>query len=1060
MSHTANPLLRLTTLGSASLAMGDVAVPLPAKAIVLLAILAKSQHRRCTRDYAISLLWPHSDEERARHSLNQMLHLIKSLIGQLVVATKSDDLILTQEIKFDIVDVKNALSRRNVLEALELYHGAFLESTTIEGSLFEDWRSTQQHALVEEIEHAVAAKVEALFFTGNTRKCGELIEKASGRLGDYWDNSVIDPAIILAFSKETVRAVPSVALIAREAEMAVLCQAHNALKAGIGSIVTVSGESGYGKTVLVGSFLLAAQRCGTSAVTLRGYEPLRTVGFNALRELIKDERLYQNLRGLSNSHQSFLQAAIGNVTSDIPLDAEKKHFVFDAAARLIENTSRDAPLIVCFDDLHWFDQSSVEFIEYLARRASRIPILLIVSLRPGKPKHADGIANGSFGPVIHLGAFGTGEIERHTREVVGTRRAKTISRAVVRRTAGHPYLVGEVIKAVAATREWSASAINEASTPSVQAFVARQTGELSANARFLLQALATLARPTAHRVVRRILGLNLLEFLRALQELIDLELVAGKRSSLNCVHDLVRESVYTSMTPVQRLLLHKRCATALGASGSDALYHLQCARDRKRSYICALREIRRASSIAAAKESDYCYRVAIASARSTQKKALLMFRRAHNAFALGQLRTAKRLFTALATERHPILEKKLAEVEFYALDIERELGTASPVELSRRAKVIIAAAATGLDLSTEVHSLILLGRVHLLDGYANEKEVCAVIERLVKIARDYPNSEVAVFGLTWAVGALVFLGRPAEAEHLADELLPDEEANHHTAATANVHACQAILYSHNGRINDAIERSRSAIANAEAHGLWRLRKNILANLSGVLIEAAQYDAATAVLSELVRTSDVDQALPHRALAHTNFALLSLSQHNLEKARYHALRGLEIAGRLQKPWPVAFASAILGLIAIEQGSIADAKMYRERVLQMAGTYFGNDELPMAQLVSALAEIENERSTAIAWLEALISNPKISSVCRASLEVELARLLIRDDRERSASILERVRSFARSRGAIRLYESAENVFARLELAKQRSGPEGARKPRKQSSFAISSPTQVVT
>lgn len=1059
MPHTKNPRLRLTTLGSASLAMGNVALPLPAKAIVLLAILAKSQHRRCTRDYAISLLWPQADEERARHSLNQMLHLIKTLIGQIVLATKSDELILNQQVALDIDDVRKALIRKNVLEALELYHGAFLERSTIEGSLFEDWRSGQQRALVEEIERAVAAKVETLFFTGNLSKCGSLIDKASGRLGDYWDGSVIDRAILSALGKDTA-AVPSVALIAREAEMAILCQAHSALRAGTGSVVTISGESGYGKTVLLGSFLLAAQKCGTSAITLPGYEPLRTVGFAALRELIKDERLYNNLQRLSGSQQSFLKAAIGNVTSEFPLNAEKKHFVFDAAARLIENTSKDAPMIVCFDDLHWFDQSSVEFIEYLARRAARIPILLIVSIRPGKPKHADGIANGSFGPAIHLGTFGVDEIEQHTREVVGTRNARTISRAIVRRTAGHPYLVGEVIKAIAATREWSASAINEASTPSVQAFVARQTDELSANARLLLQVLATLARPTAHRVVRRILGLPLLEFLRALQELIDLELVAGKKGSINCVHDLVRESVYTSMAPVQKLLLHKQCATALGARGSDALYHLQCARDRKRSYICALREIRRASSIAAAKESDYCFRVAIASAKSRHKKAMLMFRRAHNAYALGLLRTARRLFTALAAERPPLLENKLAEIEFYALDIERELAIATPAELSTRTKVITAAAAARLDLRTEVHSLILLGRVHLLDGYANEQEVCAVIDRLVIIARDYPNSEVAVFGLTWVVGALVFLGRPAEAEYLAEELLPDHDANHHTAVTANVHACRAILYSHQGRINDAIELSRSAIANAEAHGLWRLRKNILANLSGVLIEAAQYDAARAVLSELVRTSDVDQALPHRALAHTNFALLSLSQHNLENARYHALRGLEIAGRLQKPWPVAFASAILGLIAIEQGSIADAKMYRERVLQMAGTYFGNDELPMAQLVSALAEIENDRGTAIEWLKALISNPKISSVCRSSLEVERARLMMKDDRELSASILERVRSFARSSGATRLYESAEDLLARLELAKQGSGPESARKPRKQSSSAISNLTQVAT
>jgi predicted ATPase len=47
------------------------------------------------------------------------------------------------------------------------------------------------------------------------------------------------------------------------------------------------------------------------------------------------------------------------------------------------------PLLLCIDDVHWADQASLRFLNYLGRRLEELPIVVVAAARPSQ------LANGT-----------------------------------------------------------------------------------------------------------------------------------------------------------------------------------------------------------------------------------------------------------------------------------------------------------------------------------------------------------------------------------------------------------------------------------------------------------------------------------------------------------------------------------------------------------------------------------------------------------------------------------------------------------------------------------------
>jgi predicted ATPase len=68
-----------------------------------------------------------------------------------------------------------------------------------------------------------------------------------------------------------------------------------------------------------------------------------------------------------------------------PLDVtpqRKKEKTFEALLRQVEGLSRQQPLLMAFEDIHWIDPSSRELLERTIERIADSPVLLLATFRP------------------------------------------------------------------------------------------------------------------------------------------------------------------------------------------------------------------------------------------------------------------------------------------------------------------------------------------------------------------------------------------------------------------------------------------------------------------------------------------------------------------------------------------------------------------------------------------------------------------------------------------------------------------------------------------------------
>lgn len=127
------------------------------KALACLTLLACAGSRGVTRDVASALLWPESDEERARASLKQLVHALRTRLGATDVVLTSGDLRLNPDcIASDVGAFRDAVQQRSYEAAARLYAGPFLDGFYLRGcGGFEQWTSEQRAALAHDFAGVV-----------------------------------------------------------------------------------------------------------------------------------------------------------------------------------------------------------------------------------------------------------------------------------------------------------------------------------------------------------------------------------------------------------------------------------------------------------------------------------------------------------------------------------------------------------------------------------------------------------------------------------------------------------------------------------------------------------------------------------------------------------------------------------------------------------------------------------------------------------------------------------------------------------------------------------------
>src|SRR5918911_2164009 len=178
--------------------------------------------------------------------------------------------------------------------------------------------------------------------------------------------------------------VSSPVLIGRQGEVASLRALIDRARNGQGQVVLLSGEAGIGKSRLAAEVKTQAQANGFLVLQGNCFPTDRSAPYAPLLDLLGSSQtvnLEPLARELALLHPGLMPPSSGK-TQLRPLDPEQeKRRLFVALIHFFTGVATQQPVLLTVEDLHWSDETSLEFLHALARRRVAHPLLLILTYR-------------------------------------------------------------------------------------------------------------------------------------------------------------------------------------------------------------------------------------------------------------------------------------------------------------------------------------------------------------------------------------------------------------------------------------------------------------------------------------------------------------------------------------------------------------------------------------------------------------------------------------------------------------------------------------------------------
>ena len=383
---------------------------------------------------------------------------------------------------------------------------------------------------------------------------------------------------------------------------------------GHGQTALVAGEAGIGKSRLVADALKKARSTQTQAASpatlileghcfesdrLLPYAPLLDLLHSFLASCSPEEIaacLDQDAPELVKLLPE-LGTLLPGLTPAASLDPEQeKHHLFHALTHFLTRLSVAQPLLLIIEDIHWSDDTSLEFLLYLARRIVSHPILLLLIYRseeafPLLTPFLAKLDRERLATEVTLTPLTLDEVEEMIRAILALPRTvgADFLANVYELTEGNPFFIEEMLKSLVITGElvyvdgkWErVSHLDEPATVlperahlprSVQLAVQQRLDHLSAEARDTLSLAAVTGRRFDFALLQQITGRNETEMIRLVKELIAAQLVIEEAEDVFAFrHALTRQAVYSDLLARERKALHRLIAEALERIYKDAL---------------------------------------------------------------------------------------------------------------------------------------------------------------------------------------------------------------------------------------------------------------------------------------------------------------------------------------------------------------------------------------------------------------------------------------------------------------------------------------------------------
>lgn len=372
-------------------------------------------------------------------------------------------------------------------------------------------------------------------------------------------------------------------LVGRDTEIRAISAVLDRALASVGSVVTVSGPPGVGKTRLVRESISAATDRGFDVHYTYCESHTREISFHVISRLLRAlfaiggltaqdarARLRAAMPVADAENMLLLDELLGIRDTEMPLpdispDARRRRLI-----ELINTVSlaRPTPVVYVIEDAHWIDGVSESMLTEFAAGIARMRATMLITYRPEYQGTLSGFVDSK---AIVLAPLDDSYIGELLRELIGTDcSVASLSTLVADRAAGIPFCAEEIVRDLAERGEIEGDpgayvCLREVSDvhvpPTLQAAIGDRIDRLGHSAKQTLNAASVIGARFHASLLEQLLDqTDLTPLIEA--ELLD-QVSYDDDAEYAFRHPLTQKVAYESQLKSARADLHRRAAAIM-----------------------------------------------------------------------------------------------------------------------------------------------------------------------------------------------------------------------------------------------------------------------------------------------------------------------------------------------------------------------------------------------------------------------------------------------------------------------------------------------------------------
>ncbi len=258
--------------------------------------------------------------------------------------------------------------------------------------------------------------------------------------------------------------------VGRDPEIGFLKEAILSAAEGRGSIISLSGEPGIGKSRLCEEAARMAADGGLSVAwgvcSEHNGAPAYWPWIQVLRSIAPTMAADEHASALAPQLPYVaelipeLRPQMPDIPEPIPLEnAEAARFrLLDGVATYLQTSAAFSPILVILDDIHWADAASLELLEFLSNGIDASRCLILVAYRDTDVARSTPLGR-ALGGLARTRGFNRHSISPLSNESVeqlisasgGTSLPRTVIDQIVENTDGNPFFARESLQLIHAT---------------------------------------------------------------------------------------------------------------------------------------------------------------------------------------------------------------------------------------------------------------------------------------------------------------------------------------------------------------------------------------------------------------------------------------------------------------------------------------------------------------------------------------------------------------------------------------------------------------------------------